>query len=122
MQVHESSQPITRCKAWQPRAGNAVDRFWFGYHVDAMAVVQQNRIGKNIEITFKLRPSIHNHIAKLFMGASRYQVGTILVEIVPPFLKKLGSPKLHFYRMSLCSKYMRYRKYDNDMLTSDHVL
>ena len=28
MQVHESSQPITCCKAWQPRAGNAVDRFW----------------------------------------------------------------------------------------------
>ena len=28
MQMHKSSQPITRCKAWQPRAGNAVDRFW----------------------------------------------------------------------------------------------
>ena len=28
IQLHESSQPITRCKAWQSRAGNAVDRFW----------------------------------------------------------------------------------------------
>ena len=28
MQVHESSQPITHCRAWQPRTGKAVDRFW----------------------------------------------------------------------------------------------
>ena len=51
MQVHESSQPIIRCKAWQPRAGSAVDRFWTGCHVDAMAAVWQNHIGKNIKIT-----------------------------------------------------------------------
>ena len=69
MQVHESSQPIRCCKAWRPRAGNAVDRFWTGCHVDAMAVVWQNHIGKNIKITFKLRPSIHNRIANLFMEA-----------------------------------------------------
>ena len=69
MQVHESSQPITRCKAWQPHAGNAIDRFRTGCHVDAMAAVWQNHIGKNIKITFKLRPSIHNRIANLFMEA-----------------------------------------------------
>ena len=69
MQVHESSQPIRCCKAWQPRAGNTVDRFWTGCHVDAMAAVWQNPIGKNIKITIKLRPSIHNRIANLFMEA-----------------------------------------------------
>ena len=72
------------CKAWQPRAGSTIDRFWSGCHVDAMAVVRQNHIGKNTEITLKLRPSIHNRIAKLFMKAKRYQIWTILVEIVPP--------------------------------------
>ena len=78
-------KPITRCKAWQPRAGSAVDRFWTGCHVDAMAAVWQNHIGKNIKITFKLRPSIHNCIANLFREAWKYEVGTILLEIVPPF-------------------------------------
>ena len=33
MQVHESSQPITCCKAWQPSAGNTVDRFGTGCYV-----------------------------------------------------------------------------------------
>ena len=61
--------PITGCKSWQPRAGNAIDRFWTGCHVDALAAVWQNHVGKNIKITFKLRPSIHNHIANLFMKA-----------------------------------------------------
>ena len=92
MQVHESSQPITRCKAWQPRAGSAVDRFWTGCHVDAMAAVWHNHIGKNIKITFKLRPSIHNRIANLFMEAWRYEVGTNLLEIVPPFSYKARVP------------------------------
>ena len=68
-QWQESSQPITGCKSWQPRAGNAVDRFWTGCHVDAMATVWQNHIGKNIQITFKLMPSVHNRIANLFMKA-----------------------------------------------------
>ena len=54
MQVHESSQPITRSKAWQPRAGSTVDRLWTGCHVDAMAAVWQNHIGKNIKITLVL--------------------------------------------------------------------
>ena len=45
----------------------------------------KNHIGKNIKITFKLRPSIHNRIANLFMEAWRYEVGTIILEIAPPF-------------------------------------
>ena len=69
MQVHESSQPITHCKARKPHAGNAIDRFRTGCHVMAMAAIWQNQIGKNIKITFKLRPSIHNRIANLFMKA-----------------------------------------------------
>ena len=44
-----------------------------------------NHISKNIKITFKLRPSTHNRIANLFMEAWRYEVGTILLETVPPF-------------------------------------
>ena len=28
MQVHESSQPTTLCKAWQPLASNTLDRLW----------------------------------------------------------------------------------------------
>ena len=40
---------------------------------------------QNIKIIFKLRPSIHNRIANLFMEAWRYEVGTILLETVPPF-------------------------------------
>ena len=56
-----------------------------GCHVNAMAAVWQNHLGKNIKITFELMPSIHNRIANLFMKAQRYQVGTILLEIVPPF-------------------------------------
>ena len=28
MWVHESSHPITCCKAWKPHASNAIDRFW----------------------------------------------------------------------------------------------
>ena len=40
---------------------------------------------KKIEITFELMPSIHNRIANLFMKAQRYLIGTILLEIVPPF-------------------------------------
>ena len=93
MQVHESSQPITRCKAWQPRAGSAVDRFCTGCHVDAMAAVWQNHIDKNIKITFKLRASIHNRIANFFMEAWRYDVGTVLLEIVPPFSYKARVPQ-----------------------------
>ena len=69
-----------------------------GCHVDAMAAVWQNHIGKNIKITFKLRPSIHNRFVNLFMKAQRYQAGIILLEIVPPFLIKLCSSKLHFYQ------------------------
>ena len=70
MQVHEGSQPITHCKALQPHADNAIDRFLTGCHVDAMAAVCQNHIGKkNMKTTFKLRPSIHNRIATLFMKA-----------------------------------------------------
>ena len=88
MQVHEISQPITPCKAWKPRAGSAVYRFWTGCHVDVMAVVWQNHIGKNIKITFKLRPSVHNRIANFFMEAWRYEVGTIVLVIVPPFSYK----------------------------------
>ena len=38
-----------------------------GCHVDAMAAVWQNHISKNIKFTLKLRPSIHNCIASLFM-------------------------------------------------------
>ena len=91
------SQPITCCKSWQPRPGNTVYRFWAGCHVDAMAAVWQNHIGKNIKITFKWRPSIHNRIANVSMKAKRYQVSKIIFEIVPPFLKKPGSPKLHVY-------------------------
>ena len=37
-------------KQWQPRAGNAVDRFWTGCHVDAMAAVWQNHIGKTLKL------------------------------------------------------------------------
>ena len=55
------------------------------WHVNAMAAVWQNRICKNIKITFKLRPSIHNCIANLFRKAWRYQVGTILLEVAPHF-------------------------------------
>ena len=104
MQVHQSSQPITRCKAWQPRAGSTVDRFWTGCHVDAMSAIWQNHIGKNIQITFKLRPSIHNRIANLFMEAWtwwRYKVGTILLEIysAPFFLKTLGPLNCTFTRI-----------------------
>ena len=95
IQVHESSQPITRCKAWQTRAGYAVDRFWTGCHVDAMAAVWQNHIGKNIKITFKLRPSIHNR--QLVHGGikipGRYNP---FWNSAPFFLKRLGSSKLHF--------------------------
>ena len=40
-----------------------------GCHVDAMAAVLQNHIGKNITSTFKLRPSNHNRITNLFMEA-----------------------------------------------------
>ena len=37
-----------------------------GCHVDAMAAVWPNHIGKNIKIIFKLRPSMPNRIANLF--------------------------------------------------------
>ena len=40
-----------------------------GCHFDAMAGVWQNHISKNIKITFKLRPSIHNRITNLFTKA-----------------------------------------------------
>ena len=42
--------------------------FRTGCHVDAMAAIWQSHIGKNIKITFKLRPSLHNRIANLFMN------------------------------------------------------
>ena len=67
MQVHESSQPVTCCKAWKPRASNTVDRFWNGCHVDAMVAMWQNYICKNLKITFKLRPSIHNCVTNFFL-------------------------------------------------------
>ena len=51
MQVRESSQPITRCKAWQPRAGDAVDKLTASSHVDTMAAVSWNYVGKNVKIT-----------------------------------------------------------------------
>ena len=63
-----SSQPITHCKAWQPRASNAVARFWTRCHVNAMAAIWQNHISKNIRTTFKLRPSIYNRIANFHEG------------------------------------------------------
>ena len=85
---HENHVPVTLLTASET-----------GCHVDAMAVVWQNHIGKNIKITLELRPSIHNGIANLFMKAYKYQVDTILLGIVPLFVKKLGSPKLHFYRI-----------------------
>ena len=40
-----------------------------GCHVVTMAAVWQKHIVKNIKITFKLRPSVHNRIANLFMKA-----------------------------------------------------
>ena len=40
-QVRESSQPITHCKAWQPRAGDAVDKLTVSY-VDTMAAISWN--------------------------------------------------------------------------------
>ena len=64
---------------------NAVDRFWDWLSCQCNGCCMANHIGKNIKITFKLRPSIHNRIANLFMKALRYQVGTILFEILPPF-------------------------------------
>ena len=38
-------------KAWQPRAGAAVDKLAASCHVDTMAAVSWNYVGKNIKIT-----------------------------------------------------------------------
>ena len=67
MQVRDSSQPITRRKAWQPRAGDAVDKLTASCHVDTMAAISWNYVGKNIEITSEWGPSIHNRINNLSM-------------------------------------------------------
>ena len=95
MQVHETSQPITRCKAWQPRAGSAVDRFWTGCHVDAMAAVWQNHIGKNIQIE-AIHPQSYRQLIHGGMKIrGRYNSSW---NRAPFFLKNFGSPKLHFYQ------------------------
>ena len=67
MQVHESQSLVVKHDNHvpvTPLIGSGTGR-----HVDAMAAVWQNIIGKNIKITFKLRPSIHNHIINFFMKA-----------------------------------------------------
>ena len=73
---HDNHVPVT------PLIGSET-----GCHVDAMATVGRNHIGKNIKIKFQLGPFIN-----LFMKAKRYQVGTKLLEIVPSFLKKCSGP------------------------------
>ena len=78
---HDNHVPVT------PLIGSGT-----GCHLDAMAAVWQNHIGRNIQIKFKLRPYIHNRIANLFMEALRYQVGTILLELVPLFFLKSSGP------------------------------
>ena len=65
MQVHESSQPILRCKAWQPRTGDAVDKLTASCHVDRMAAVSWSYVGNNVKITSEWRPSVHNRINNL---------------------------------------------------------
>ena len=55
---HDNHVPVT------PLIGSGT-----GCHFDAMAGVWQNHIRKNIQITFKLRPSIHNSITNLFAKA-----------------------------------------------------
>ena len=67
MQMRESCQPITRYKAWQPRAGDAVDKPTASCHVDSMAAVSWNYVGKNVEIRSECGPSVHNRINNLSM-------------------------------------------------------
>ena len=55
---HDNHVPVT------PLIGFGTD-----CHVDAFGCHMANHIGKNIEITFKFRPSIHNRIANLFVKA-----------------------------------------------------
>ena len=91
MQVRESSQPITHCKAWQPRVGDAVDKLTASCHVDTMAAISWNYVSKNIEITSEWKPSVHNRINNLSMKVYRYLVGKILLEI-----------RHHFFSWSWC--------------------
>ena len=79
---HDDHVPIT------PLIGSAT-----GCHVDAMAAVWQHHVDKNIKITYKLRPSVHNRFAHLFTKAQRYQVGTILLEMMPRFFLKSSGPQ-----------------------------
>ena len=69
---HDNHMPVT------PLIGS-------GLAVMSMAAIWHNHIGKNIKITFKLRPSIHNHITNLFAKAYVYQVGRSLLEMELPF-------------------------------------
>ena len=93
------SQPITRCKAWQPRARNAIDRFWTGCHVDAIWLP----FGKIISAkTLKWHSNWGHSSAVLSPTCSRrHEYITCKYNSswnsAPFFLKKnLGSPKLHF--------------------------
>ena len=78
---HDNHVPVT------PLIGSGT-----GCHVDAMAAVWRNHIGKNIKITFKLRPTCSwRHKDTRWCNSSWNSA--------PLFLKKkLGSPKLHFYQ------------------------
>ena len=92
MQVHEISQPITRCQARQPHAGDAVDKLTASCHVDTMAAVSWIYVGKNVKITSEWWPSVHNHINNLSKKLYKYFVGKILLELLHHLFKKSSSP------------------------------
>ena len=58
--------------------------------------------------TLKLRPSVHNGVANLFVKAQRYQVGTILIEILPPLFVKSSGPHNCTFTTFCCTGMWHY--------------
>ena len=48
-------------------AGDAFDKLTASCHVDTMAAVSWNYVGKNVKITSEWQPSVHNRINNLSM-------------------------------------------------------
>ena len=91
MQVCESSQPITRCKARQPRAGDDVVKLMASCHVDTMSAISWNNVGKNVEITSKWGPSVHNRINNLSMQVCS-------TSLMVSLIRSVGGLSKYFYQ------------------------
>ena len=106
MQVHETSQPITRRKAWQPRAGNAVDRFWDWLSCQCTGCRMANHIGKKHSNYIQIE-AIHPQSYRQLVHEGQKIPGRYNSSwnTAPFFLKSSGPLNCTFTRISITNKW-----------------